>query len=80
MLDLFYQFTHFLKIQESVTIDNNVFRLHYKVSSTCISFLPWINIWNQPEMLLVGLRDGVDDGDLVGNSQTIHRGPNRLHG
>ena len=32
MLDLFYQFTHFLKIQESVTIDNNVFRLHYKVS------------------------------------------------
>ena len=33
MLDLFYQFTHFLKIQESVTIDNNVFRLHYKVSS-----------------------------------------------
>jgi len=32
MLDLFYQFTHFLKIQESVTIDNNVFRLHYKAS------------------------------------------------
>ena len=32
MLDLFHQFTHFLKIQESVTIDNNVFRLHYKVS------------------------------------------------
>ena len=30
--------------------------------------------------VLVGLRDGVDDGDLVGNSQTIHRGPNRLHG
>ena len=34
MLDLFYQFTHFLKIQESVTIDNNVFRLHYKVNFT----------------------------------------------
>ena len=32
MLELFGHFTHFLKIQDSVTIDNNVFRLHYKVS------------------------------------------------
>ena len=39
MLDLFYQFTHFLKIQESVTIDNNVFRLHYKVSFTFLCVL-----------------------------------------
>ena len=31
MLELFSHFTHFLKIQDSVTIDNNVFRLHYKV-------------------------------------------------
>jgi len=32
MLDLFSQLAYFFKIQDSVTIDNNVFRLHYKAT------------------------------------------------
>ena len=32
MLDLFSHLSSFLKIGDSVTIDNNVFRLHYKAS------------------------------------------------
>jgi len=37
MLDLFSQFSSFLKIQPTVCIDNNVFRLHYKASVLILS-------------------------------------------